>query len=96
MFTNMAQSVPGSVRIRTGDGNAWRYDAIEDASEFYDCNRSDAVGYACADVVQLVDALQGVLEREDLTRQQRREIAETLSSRGVSFEVNLDVEVSAD
>lgn len=48
MFTSMARrDVPGSVRIHTDDGNEWRYDAIQAAADYYDCNRSDAVAYAC-------------------------------------------------
>ncbi len=41
---------PGSVRIRTDEGNEWRYDAIQKAANFYDCNRSNAVAFACEDV----------------------------------------------
>jgi len=84
MATN---DVPGSVRIRTDDGNEWRYDAIERAATFYDCNRSDAIAFACESIPELVDAIQDVLEREDLTHQQRREIAATLSTRAVTFDV---------
>lgn len=79
--------VPGSVRIRTDDGNEWRYDAIEQAAAFYDCNRSDAIAFACDSVPELVDAIQDVLEREDLTHRQRREIADALSTRAVTFEI---------
>ena len=85
--------VPGSVRIRTGKGNEWRYDAITEAATFYDCNRSDACAFACADVVRLVKAAQKVLERDDLTAKQRREIAETLSTRAVTFTVESIVNV---
>ncbi|WP_436347683.1 DUF7692 domain-containing protein [Natronorubrum sp. FCH18a] len=85
---------PGSVRIRTDDGNEWRFDAIQKASRFYDCNRSNAVAFACEDVDQLVSAATRVLERDDLTREQRREIAETLSTRAVSFDVETSVAVT--
>ena len=85
---------PGSVRIRTDDGNEWRYTAIEKAARFYDCNRSNAVAFACEDIDRLVSAAQSVLERDDLTRQQRREIAETLSTRAVSFDVETSVSVT--
>jgi hypothetical protein len=84
MATN---DVPGSVRIRTDDGNEWRYDAIERAAAFYDCNRSDAIAFACDSVPELVHAIQDVLEREDLSHRQRREIADTLSTRAVTFDV---------
>lgn len=85
---------PGSVRIRTDDGNEWRYDAIEKAARFYDCNRSNAVAFACEDVDQLVAAARTILERDDLTREQRREIAETLSTRAVNFDVESTVTVT--
>lgn len=89
-----SQDVPGSVRIRTDDGNEWRFDAIERAAEFYNKNRSDSVALACEDLVRLVDGLEDVLEREDLTLEQRREIAETLDSRGISIDVELDVDIN--
>ncbi|WP_440766085.1 DUF7692 domain-containing protein [Natronorubrum sp. DTA7] len=85
---------PGSVRIRTDDGNEWRFDAIQNAARFYDYNRSNAVAFACEDVDQLVAAATRVLERDDLTREQRREIAETLSTRAVSFDLESSVLVT--
>lgn len=87
--------VPGSVRIRTGPGNEWRFNQIERASDFFDCNRSDAVAFACEGVVELVDAAREVLERDDLTTEQRQEIAESFSTRAVTFEIDepsVDVE----
>lgn len=87
-------SVPGSVRVRTDDGNEWRYDTIEKASEFYDRNRSDSVAFACADVVQFVEAAEAVLKREDLTLQQRRDIAKEFSCRGIEFDVDLDIDTN--
>ncbi|WP_247729903.1 DUF7692 domain-containing protein [Halovivax limisalsi] len=91
-------TIPASVRIRTDDGNEWRFDCIEKAATFYDCNRSDAVAYACEDLTQQVAAARTVLERDDLTAEQRREIAETLSTRAVCFEVEslVSVEKSND
>ena len=86
---------PGSVRIRTDDGNEWRFDAIQKAARFYDCNRSNAVAFACEDVATIVAAAQRVLERDDLTREQRREIAETLSTRAVQFDIETSVSVTA-
>lgn len=90
------QDAPGSVRIRTGEGNEWRYDAIERAADYHDCNRTDAVAYACEDVVQLVSAAREVLQREDLTEKQRREMADTLSVHAVSFDVEQSVAVERD
>lgn len=85
--------VPGSVRIRTDEGNEWRYDAIQRASGFFDCNRSDAVAFAAESVPELVDAIEDVLERDDLSLEQRREIADQLSTRAVTFSVESTVDV---
>ncbi|WP_224214631.1 DUF7692 domain-containing protein [Natrinema longum] len=86
--------IPGSVRIRTDDGNEWRFDAIQKAARFYDCNRSNAVAFACEDIDSLVSAARTVLERDDLSREQRREIAETLSTRAVRFDVDTSISVT--
>ncbi|TYL35854.1 hypothetical protein CV102_25545 [Natronococcus pandeyae] len=85
--------IPGSVRIHTGDGNEWRYDVIKKAAKFYGCNRSDAVAFACEDIDTLVRAACRVLERDDLTLEQRQEIAETLSTRAVTFDVVTSISV---
>ncbi|ELY47735.1 DUF7692 domain-containing protein [Natronolimnohabitans innermongolicus] len=89
----MSQSndIPGRIRIRTDDGNEWRYDEIQRAADWYDCNRSNAAAFACHDVTRMVAAAKRVLERDDLTRKQRREIASTLSTGNVRFDVDLDV-----
>ncbi|WP_303647323.1 hypothetical protein [Haloarchaeobius sp. FL176] len=75
------------MRIRTDGDKAYRRDAIERASRFYDCNKTTAVVSACEDVPQLVRAAETVLERDDLTMQQKREIAEIFSTRATSFEI---------
>jgi hypothetical protein len=54
MTTNNA---PDSGRVRTDDGNKWRFDAIERAAEFYDCNWSDAVAFTCEGIPELVNSL---------------------------------------
>lgn len=88
----MEADVPSSVRIRTGDENAYRFDAIEDASEFYDTNRSDAVAYACDDVVRVADAIEDVLGMIDSV-EERQAVAERLD-RAASFPVDVDVQVT--
>ena len=97
VFTSMARNedIPGSVRIRTGDGNEWRYDAIEAASRHYGANRSDSVAYACEDVTGAIAFVQDVLERDDLTISQRQELAELANRelRGVQFDVVDDVQL---
>jgi hypothetical protein len=84
------------MRIRTDGDYAYRRDAIERAAEFYDCNKTKAVVSACDDVPHFVRAARQVLERDDLTLEQRREIAETLSTRAVTFEVNDEIEVNSE
>ena len=79
-----------SLRIRF-DGNRYREDAIEKAARFYDKNKSDAAAYACEDVVEIVRAVEDVLQRDDLTLEQRREIAETFSTRATTFGIELKV-----
>lgn len=88
---------PRSVRIRTDEGNEWRYRAVERAARLYDCNRSDAVAYACEDVSQLAEGIEEILQRDDLTLRQRREIAsildDTASVLSISFESSVSVEI---
>jgi len=79
-----------SLRIRF-DGNRHREDAIEQAARFYDCNKSDAAAQACEDVVEIVRAAEEVLQREDLTLEQRQEIAATFSTRVSEFDVQLEI-----
>ncbi|WP_049890112.1 DUF7692 domain-containing protein [Natronorubrum sulfidifaciens] len=84
------------MRIRTDGDYAYRRDAIERAADVYDCNRTKAVVSACDDVPHFVRAIQQVLERDDLTLKQRREIAETLSTRAMTFEVESEIVVDTD
>ena len=51
---------------------------------------------ACDDVPKFVQASRQVLERDDLTLEQRREIAETLSTRAVTFDVDTEIAVTTD
>jgi len=85
-----------SIRIRTDGDYAYRRDAIERAADFYGCNKTKAVMSACDDVPKFVQASRQVLERDDLTLEQRREIAETLSTRAVTFDVDTEIAVTTD
>jgi len=86
----MTDDIPQSIRIRTGDGNEFRYRAIDEASDFYDCNKSDAAAYACHDIVAVVEAVQDVVARDDLTLQQRREIVATFDQAVHAIDLELD------
>lgn len=86
MFTSMADSL----RIRF-DGNRHREDAIKQAAQFYDCNKSDAASRACEDVVKIISAAEQVLQRKDLTLEQRQEIADSLSTGATTFDIDLRI-----
>lgn len=84
------------MRIRTDEGFEHRDAIIDRVAEFYDANRTDSMLAAAEDVPALVDGARQVLERDDLTEQQREEIAETLSTSAANFEVSVDVDVDID
>lgn len=86
------------MRIRTDGEYGHREDVIDRAADYYDSNKTRAVLAACEDVPGLVAALEEVLAREDLTLQQRREIASTFQerSRAVDVDVELVVDVERD
>ncbi|WP_435363552.1 DUF7692 domain-containing protein [Haloarchaeobius sp. DYHT-AS-18] len=81
------------MRIRTDGDYAYRVDAIEGAAEFYDCNKTKAVVSACEDLPRIVRSITQVLNREDLTDKQQREIAQTLSTAGLSFKVETNITI---
>jgi len=84
------------MRIRTDGKFAHREDTIDRAAAFYDVSKTRAMLAAAEDVPRLVDGVQEVLEREDLTLEQRREIATTLSTRSLQFDVVDDLEIKRD
>jgi len=69
---------------------------IDHAQTLYNYNRSAAIAYACEGVSQLADNMKKVLHRDDLTRQQRCEIADTLSTSTLVFETNVDITAILD
>jgi outer membrane receptor for Fe3+-dicitrate len=75
------------MRIRTDGDYQYRKDVIEHAATFYDCNRTKAVVSACDDVTSFYDGLREVLSRDDLTSQQKQEIAD-------AFDTVLSVDVT--
>ncbi|MUV87821.1 hypothetical protein GJ631_14990 [Natronomonas sp. CBA1123] len=90
----MGTDIPKQVRIRT-DPEAdlgHRYESIEQAADFYGVSKTKAVVFACHDIRQLVDGVETVLSRDDLTPNQKAEIAEIFAARGV--EVTVDETVS--
>jgi len=85
------------MRIRTDGDKQHRMRTIETAADFWDCNKTRALLLSADLAPRLVPRIEEVLEREDLTAQQKREIAETLSIPGtLSIEVEAAVEVGAE
>ena len=68
----------------------------ERAADFYDCNKTKAVVSVCDDVPHFVRAARQVLERDDLTLEQRRKIADALSTRAIEFEVSTKIKTRSE
>lgn len=88
----MGENRPKSMRIRFDEGNEHRLDAIQEAADLYDRNRSDAVALACDDMARLAGVLEGFLGRDDLTKGQQRDLADALD-RALSLDVDIRSEV---
>ncbi len=85
------------MRIRTDGDKQHRERTIEAAADFWSCNKTRALLLSADLAPRLVPRLEEVLEREDLTERQKREIAETLSIPGtLSVEVETAVDVSGE
>ncbi|AEH38872.1 hypothetical protein Halxa_4270 [Halopiger xanaduensis SH-6] len=59
------------MRIRIDGDYAYLEDAIERTADFYDRNKTKAFVLACEDVPRLVAVARQILERDDLTHEQR-------------------------
>lgn len=66
------------MRIREDGKHAHRTDTIEQAAEFWDCNKTKALMRSAEFSCRIDEGIREVLAREDLTLRQKREIAETL------------------
>jgi hypothetical protein len=78
------------MRIRTGGKHAHREDTINQVANFYERNRTESLMRAADDVPALIRAINQVLERDDLTHTQRRELANELSTRHFDFTIAID------
>ncbi len=67
------------MRIRTDGKHSRREDTIEDAAEFWDCNKTTALMKSAEFTVRIDKRIRRVLARDDLTVSQKKEIAETLT-----------------
>ena len=83
------------MRIRTDGKHARREDTIDQAAEFWDCNKTTALMKSAEFAVRIDERIRRVLAREDLTAKQKREIAETLSVPSY-YEIAVEASVSVD
>jgi len=70
------------MRIREHGKHAHRTDTIEQAADFWECNKTKALLQSAEFARRLDERIQTVLARDDLTAEQKREIADTLSIPG--------------
>jgi len=83
------------MRIREDGKHAHRSDTIEQAAEFWDCNKTTAL-MRSADFARRIDErIRTVLDRVDLTVAQKREIADTLTIPG-TYEPVVDETVTVE
>ncbi|QLH77569.1 hypothetical protein HZS55_09785 [Halosimplex rubrum] len=83
------------MRIREDGKHAHRTDTIEQAAEFWGCNKTTAL-MRSADFARRIDErIRTVLARDDLTVAQKREIAETLTIPG-TYELRVDETVAVE
>lgn len=84
------------MRIRTDGERSHRKETIEAAAEFWDCNKTTALLKSAEYSRWVTEGIEDVLERDDLTPRQKREIAESLSMPGtleIEIEESVDVEL---
>jgi len=83
------------MRIREDGKHAHRSDTIEQAAEFWGCNKTTALMRSADFSRRIGERIQTVLPREDLTTEQKREIAETLMILG-TYEVEVFEDVGIE
>jgi hypothetical protein len=83
------------MRIREKGKHAHRTDTIEQAAEFWGCNKTTALMRSADFARRIEPRIREVVARDDLTTGQKREIAATLSVPG-TFEVTIQEELTVD
>lgn len=81
------------MRIREDGKHAHRTETIEQAAEFWECNKTRALLLSADFAPQMDKRIRAVLSREDLTSQQKHEMANTLSIPG-RYTVAVDEQLS--
>jgi hypothetical protein len=80
------------MRIRADGKHAHRTDTIEQAAEFWSCNKTTALMRSAEFSWRIDKRIREVLDRDDLTVQQKQEIAEMLRIPG-TYEISVHSEV---
>lgn len=83
--------IPTQVRVRTDpdDGYAHRYKAIQSAKDTFDVgNKTAAIVQACDLAGRVLPALEDALEDADIRPSEKEKLAEKLSTRQISVEVD--------
>jgi len=83
------------MRIREHGKHAHRTDTIEQAADFWDCNKTKALLQSAEFARRLDERIRAVLARDDLTTEQKLDIADTLTIPGtyeIHFSESLEVE----
>lgn len=83
------------MRIRTDGDRSHRETTIEEAAEFWDCNKTRALLLSADFAPRIVPRIEQVLAREDLTSRQKQEIADTLAIPG-TLDVDVQESVTVD
>lgn len=83
------------MRIREDGKHEHRTDTIEDAAEFWNCNKTTALMKSAEFSRRIDERIRDVLARDDLTVQQKREIAETLRVPG-TYEIEVAASVAIE
>jgi hypothetical protein len=84
------------MRIRTDGKYGHRETTIEEAAAFWDCNKTATLLQSAETVPRWADAIEELLTRDDLTPDQKRDIAELFSTPAFQVEWNERAEVSPD
>lgn len=82
------------MRIRTDGKFDYRKDIVEDVSAFYDCNNTRALMLASQDVQAFVTEIVELLEDEELSLAQRRELLDRFN--GVSHRFKFEFEADTE
>lgn len=80
------------MRIREDGKHAHRTETIEQAAEFWDCNKTTALMKSADFACRMDERVRNVLYRDDLTVSQKQDIAETLTIPAL-YEVEIHQEV---